>query len=56
MQTTPLLIRMDKYYNGFKANPGSVRFLLGPFVDRLIKIMGSTIKSSKGLGIIRSED
>ena len=55
MQTTPLLILMDKYSNGFQPNPGSVHFLLGPFVDRLIKIMGSTIKSSKGLGIIRSE-
>ena len=38
---------MDKSSNGFKANPGKFHFLLGPFVDRPIKIMGSTIKASK---------
>ena len=35
------------HHNGFKANPGKFHFLLGPFVDRPIKIMGSTIKASK---------
>ena len=33
--------------NSFKANPGKFHFLLSPFVDRPIKIMGSTIKASK---------
>ena len=31
------------HHNGFKVN----HFLLSPFVDRPIKIMGSTIKASK---------
>ena len=35
------------YHNCFKANPGKFHFLLSPFVDRPIKIMGSTIKASK---------
>ena len=35
------------YHNCFKANPGKFHFLLSPFVDRPIKIMGSTIKVSK---------
>ena len=43
---------MDKYSNGFKANPGSVHFLVGPFVARLMKIMGSSIKSSKDEGLL----
>ena len=33
--------------NCFKANPGKFHSLLSPFVDRPIKIMGSTIKASK---------
>ena len=35
------------HHNGFKANPGKFHFLLSPFVDRLIKILGSTIQASK---------
>ena len=34
-------------HNGFKANPGKFHFLLSRFVDRPIKLMGSTIKASK---------
>ena len=30
------------HHNGFKANPRKLQFLLSLFVDRLIKIMGST--------------
>ena len=43
---------MDKYSNGFKANPVCVNFLVGPFVARLMKIMGSSIKSSKDEGLL----
>ena len=35
------------HHNGFKANPGKFHFLLSPFVERPVKIMGSTIKASK---------
>ena len=35
------------HHNDFKANPGKFHFLLSLFVDRPIKIMGSTIKASK---------
>ena len=35
------------HHNGFKVNHGKFHFLLSPFVDRPIKIMGSTIKASK---------
>ena len=35
------------HHNSFKANPGKLHFLLRPFVDRPIKIMGSIIKASK---------
>ena len=35
------------HHNDFKANPGKINFLLSPFVDRAIKIIGSTIKASK---------
>ena len=35
------------HHNGFKVNPGKFHFLISPFVDRTIKIMGSTIKTSK---------
>ena len=35
------------HHNGFKANPGKFHFLLSPFANRPIKIMGSTIKASK---------
>ena len=35
------------HHNGFKANPGIFHFLLSPFVERPVKIMGSTIKASK---------
>ena len=35
------------HYNGFKANPGKFHFLLSPFVDSPMKIMGSTIKASE---------
>ena len=35
------------HHNGFKANLGKFYFLLNPFVDRPIKIMGSTIKAKK---------
>ena len=35
------------HHNGFKANPGKFYFLLSPFVDWPIKILGSTIKASK---------
>ena len=35
------------HHNGFKANPGKCHFLLSPFVDRPMKIIGSTIKASK---------
>ena len=35
------------HHNGFKANPGKFNFILSPFVDRPIKILGSTIKASK---------
>ena len=31
------------HHNGFNANPGIFHFLLSPFVDRPIKIMGSTV-------------
>ena len=34
------------HHNGFKANPGKFLFLINPFVDRPIKILGSTIKAS----------
>ena len=40
------------HHNGFKANPGKFHFLLSPFVDRSIKVMGSTIKPN----IIRSKN
>ena len=35
------------HLNGFKANPGKFHFLLSPFVNRPIKIIGLTIKASK---------
>ena len=35
------------HHNGFKANPEKCHFLLSSFVDRSIKIIGSTIKASK---------
>ena len=35
------------HHNSFKANPGKFHFLLSPFIDRPIKILGSTIKASK---------
>ena len=35
------------HHNVFKANPGKYHFLLSPFANRPIKIMGSTIKASK---------
>ena len=35
------------HHNSFKANPGKLQFLLRSFVDRPIKIMGSTTKASK---------
>ena len=35
------------HHKGFKANPGKFHFLLSQFVDRPIKILGSTIKTSK---------
>ena len=34
------------HHNGFKVNSGKFLFLLSPFVDRTIKIMRSTIKTS----------
>ena len=38
------------HHNTFKANPGKFNFSLSPFVERPIKIMGSTIKASKEEG------
>ena len=35
------------HHNGSKTNPGKFHFLLSPFVDKPIKILGSTIKASK---------
>ena len=35
------------FANGFKGNPEKFHFLLSPFINRPIKIMGSTIKASK---------
>ena len=35
------------FQNDFKTNPGKFHFLLGPFVDRPIKIIGPTIKASR---------
>ena len=35
------------HHNDSIANPGKFNFLLNPFVDRAIKIIGSTIKASK---------
>ena len=35
------------HHNSFKANSGKFHFLLSLFVDRPIKIMGSTIKTCK---------
>ena len=35
------------HHNGFNANPGKFYFLLSPFADRPIKIMGSTKKARK---------
>ena len=35
------------HHNSFKADPGKLQFLLRSFVDRPIKIMGSTTKASK---------
>ena len=35
------------HHNGFKANPAKFHFLLSPFIERSIKIMGSTTKTSK---------
>ena len=35
------------HHNGFKANQEKFHFLLSPFADRPIKIVGSTIKASK---------
>ena len=40
------------HHNGFKANPGKFHFLIIPFVDRPIEIMGSTIKTSKDEGLL----
>ena len=46
------------HHNDFKANPGKYRFLLHPFVDKPIKIMGSTTKASKDvlLGVRNDSD
>ena len=47
------------HHNGLKANPGKFYFLLSPFVDRPIKVPGSTIKASKEevlLGVIIDSD
>ena len=35
------------HHNSFKANPGKFHFLLSPFIDRPIKILGSTMKAIK---------
>ena len=35
------------HHNSFKANPGKFQFLLSPFIEKPIEIMGSTIKASK---------
>ena len=35
------------HHNCFNTNSGKFHFLLSPFVDRPIKIMGSTIKANK---------
>ena len=35
------------HHNGFKGNPGKFNFLLSPFVDRAMEIMGSITKVSK---------
>ena len=44
------------YNNDFKANPGKFHFLLIPFEDRSIKMVGSTIKKKQREGIVRSEN
>ena len=41
------------HHNGFKANPRKCHILLSPFVDRPIKIIGSTIKASKEEVLLR---
>ena len=35
------------HHNSFKVNSGKFQFLLNPFIEKPIEIMGSTIKARK---------